>query len=101
MISVNDELITILNSLYPASSFANGKEARIATFFYASGQSTDAIDIATPTTFTEVDVNAAAGGVVSVIQGVNLPNSLTPTFTLSVTRGQRNFIITNGAWVAN
>lgn len=101
MVSVNDELITILNSLYPASSFANGKEARIATFFYASGQSTDAIDIATPTTFTEVDVNAAAGGVVSVIQGVNLPNSLTPTFTLSVTRGQRNFIITNGAWVAN
>ena len=47
MVSVNDELITILNGLYPATTFANGKVARIATFFYASGQSTDAIDIAT------------------------------------------------------
>ena len=101
MVSINDELITILNGLYPATTFANGKEARIATFFYASGQSTDPIDIATPTTTTEVDVNAAAGGTVSVIQGISLPNSLTPTFTLSVTRGQRNFIIANGAWVAN
>ena len=101
MVSVNDELITILNGLYPATTFANGKVARIATFFYASGQSTDAIDIATPTTTTEVDVNAAAGGTVSVLQGISLPNSLTPTFTLSVTRGQRNFIITNGVWVAN
>ena len=91
----------ILNGLYPATTFANGKVARIATFFYASGQSTDPIDIATPTTTTEVDVNAAAGGTVSVLQGINLPNSLTPTFTLSVTRGQRNFIITNGVWVAN
>ncbi|MDA9938529.1 hypothetical protein N9C48_00295 [bacterium] len=101
MVSINDELITILNGLYPATTFANGKVARIATFFYASGQSTDPIDIATPTTTTEVDVNAAAGGTVSVLQGINLPNSLTPTFTLSVTRGQRNFIITNGVWVAN
>lgn len=101
MVSVNDELITILNGLYPATTFANGKVARIATFFYASGQATDAIDIATPTTTTEVDVNAAAGGTVSVLQGISLPNSLTPTFTLSVTRGQRNFIITNGVWVAN
>lgn len=100
MVSINDEIIAILQSLYPATTFANGKEARIATTSYA-GQSTDPIDIATPTTTTEVDVNAAAGGVVSVIQGISLPNSLTPTFTLSVTRGQRNFIITNGAWVAN
>jgi hypothetical protein len=86
--------------LYPATTFANGKEARIATTSYA-GQATDPIDIATPTTITEVNVNAAAGGVVSVIQGISLPNSLTPTFTLSVTRGTRNFIITNGAWTAN
>ena len=100
MVSINDEIIAILQSLYPATTFANGKEARIATTSYA-GQSTDPIDIATPTTTTEVDVNAAAGGVVSVIQGISLPNSLTPTFTLSVTRGQRNFIITNGALVAN
>jgi hypothetical protein len=100
MVSINDEIITILQSLYPATTFANGKEARIATTSYA-GQSTDPIDIGTPTTTTEVDVNAAAGGVVSVIQGISLPNSLTPTFTLSVIRGQRNFIITNGAWTAN
>ena len=100
MVSINDEIITILNSLYPSSTFANGKVARIATTNY-TGQTTDPIDIATPTTTTEVDVNAAAGGTVSVLQGISLPNSLTPTFTLSVTRGQRNFIITNGAWVAN
>tara|TARA_R110001592_G_scaffold1919_5_gene11904 strand:+ start:10389 stop:12215 length:1827 start_codon:yes stop_codon:yes gene_type:complete len=100
MVSIDDEIITILNSLYPSSTFANGKVARIATTNY-TGQTTDPIDIATPTTTTEVDVNAAAGGTVSVLQGISLPNSLTPTFTLSVTRGQRNFIITNGAWVAN
>ena len=100
MLSVNDGIIAILQSLYPATTFANGKEARIATTSYA-GQATDPIDIATPTTITEVNVNAAAGGVVSVIQGISLPNSLTPTFTLSVTRGTRNFIITNGAWTAN
>ena len=97
----NDRLIDYLNTLYPATTFAEGKKSRVACYYYGS-QSTDPIDIASNSTTTTVDVNAAAGGTVSVLQGVNLPNSLTPTFTLQITRETRYFIINNlGNWIVN
>jgi len=96
--SVNDRIIDFLNVLYPATTFANGKQARIACTNYGQ-QQTDPIDIATPTTVTTVEVDASAGGSVSVIQGINLPNSLTPAFNLDIVREIRVFEIINGAWV--
>ncbi len=97
----NDRLIDYLNTLYPATTFAEGKKSRVACYYYGS-QSTDPIDIATNSTTTTVDVTAAAGGTVSVLQGINLPNSLTPTFTLQITRETRYFIINNlGNWIVN
>lgn len=98
---VNDRLIDYLDDLYPSSTFAQGKKARIACFYYGD-QQTDPIDIASGTTDTSVDVVAAAGGNVSVLQGINLPNSLTPSFTLTITRETRYFIINAlGNWIVN
>ncbi|MEK9804718.1 MAG: hypothetical protein VW551_00295 [Euryarchaeota archaeon] len=97
----NDRLIDYLNDLYPPSVFAEGKKARVACYYYGN-QSTDPIDVATNSSTTTVEVNAAAGGTVSVLQGINLPNSLTPTFTLSITRETRYFIVNNlGNWIVN
>jgi hypothetical protein len=97
----NDRLIDYLNDLYPPSAFAEGKKARVACYYYGN-QSTDPIDVATNSSTTTVEVNAAAGGTVSVLQGINLPNSLTPSFTLSITRETRYFIINNlGNWIVN
>ena len=97
--SPNDRIIDILNVAYPPSTFAQGKAARVICTDYDATQSTDAIDIATASSTTEVEVNAAAGGTVSVIQGINLPNSLTPNFTLDITREIRFFVINAlGAW---
>jgi len=91
--SPNDRIIDILNTAYPPSTFAQGKAARVICTDYDAVQSTDPIDIATASSTTEVDVNAAAGGTVSVIQGINLPNSLQPTFTLTINREIRFFVI--------
>lgn len=95
--SVNDRIIDFLDVLYPPTQFANGKQARIACTNYGQ-QQTDPIDIATPTTTSTVEVNATAGGTVSVLQGINLPNSLTPNFNLDIVREIRVFEITNGVW---
>ena len=91
--SPNDRIIDVLDVVYPATTFAQGKKARIVCTNYDATQSTDAIDIATASSTTEVEVNAAAGGTVSVIQGINLPNSLQPNFTLNINREIRFFVI--------
>jgi hypothetical protein len=97
--SPNDRIIDILNVAYPPSTFAQGKAARVICTDYDATQSTDPIDVATASSTTEVEVNAAAGGTVSVIQGINLPNSLIPQFTLDITREIRFFVINAlGAW---
>lgn len=97
--SPNDRIIDILEIAYPANTFAQGKSARVICTNYDATQTTDPIDVASASTTTEVDVNAAAGGTVSVIQGINLPNSLTPQFTLDITREIRFFVINSlGAW---
>ena len=100
--SPNDRIIDILNTTYPPSTFTQGKAARIICTDYDAAQSTDPIDIATASSTTEVEVNAAAGGTVSVIQGINLPNSLQPQFTLNISREIRFFVINSlGAWVVD
>lgn len=91
--SPNDRIISILNTAYPPSTFAQGKAARVICTDYDATQSTDPIDVATASSTTEVEVNAAAGGTVSVIQGINLPNSLQPNFTLTINREIRFFVI--------
>ena len=97
--SPNDRIIDVLNATYPASTFAQGKPARIVCTNYDATQSTDPIDIASASSTTEVEVDAAAGGTVSVIQGINLPNNLQPEFTLTVSREVRFFVINSlGAW---
>ena len=97
--SPNDRIIDVLNATYPASTFAQGKPARIVCTNYNATQSTDPIDIASASSTTEVEVDAAAGGTVSVIQGINLPNNLQPEFTLTVSREVRFFVINSlGAW---
>ena len=97
--SPNDRIISILNTAYPPSTFAQGKSARVICTDYDATQSTDPIDVATASSTTEVEVNAAAGGTVSVIQGINLPNSLQPNFTLTINREIRFFVInTLGNW---
>lgn len=92
--SPNDRIIDVLDVVYPASdSNATGKKARIVCTNYDAIQSTDAIDVATASSTTEVSVNAAAGGTVSVLTGINLPNSLQPNFTLNINREIRFFVI--------
>ena len=91
--SPNDRIIDILDITYPATVFAQGKKARVICTDSDSVQSTDPIDIATASSTTEVEVNAAAGGTVSVIQGINLPNNLQPEFTLTISREIRFFVI--------
>lgn len=91
--SPNDRIIDILEITYPGSTFAQGKSARVVCTNYDTTQTTNPIDIASNSSTTEVDVNAAAGGTVSVIQGINLPNSLIPEFTLNITREIRFFVI--------
>ena len=100
--SPNDRIIDILNTTYPPSTFTQGKAARVICTDYDAAQSTNPIDIATASSTTEVEVNAAAGGTVSVIQGINLPNSLQPQFTLNISREIRFFVINSlGAWVVD
>jgi hypothetical protein len=98
----NDRLIDLLNQLYPPTAFAYQKEARIACYYYGP-QQTDAIDIAAATPAPQtVEVNTTAGGQANVITGINLPNSLTPAFTLNITRETtpRYFIINAlGNWI--
>jgi len=97
--SPNDRIIDVLNATYPPSTFAQGKAARIVCTDYDATQTTDPIDVASASSTTEVEVNAAAGGTVSVIQGINLPNSLIPEFTLNISREVRFFVINAlGAW---
>ena len=97
--SPNDRIIDVLNATYPPSTFAQGKAARIVCTDYDATQTTDPIDVASASSTTEVEVNAAAGGTVSVIQGINLPNSLIPQFTLNISREIRFFVINAlGAW---
>jgi hypothetical protein len=96
--SPNDRIIDVLNATYAPSTFAQGKKARVVCTSYGS-QQTDPIDIATASSTTEVEVNAAAGGTVSVIQGISLPNNLTPQFNLTIGREIRFFVINSlGAW---
>lgn len=100
--STNDNLITLLEELYPASQAANGKEARIACTFYGT-QTSDPINVAgsTNTTTVEVEPVGGVGDPVSVLQGINLPTSLSTTLTLSVSRETRAFIISNGSWIVD
>lgn len=101
-VSVNDRIIDILNVAYPPSVFAQGKQARVICTNYNATQSTDAINVAAASSTTEVEVNAAAGGTVSVIQGINLPNSLQPNFGLIIDREVRVFAIDSlGNWVVS
>ena len=100
--STNDNLVLLLEELYPASQEANGKEARIACTFYGT-QTSDPINVAGSTNTTTVDVEpvGGVGDPVSVLQGINLPTSLTTTVTLSVSRETRAFIISNGSWIVD
>jgi hypothetical protein len=97
--SPTDRIIDVLNATYPPSTFAQGKAARIVCTNYNATQTTDPIDVASSSSTTEVEVQAAVGGTVSVIQGINLPNSLIPEFTLNISREVRFFVINAvGAW---
>jgi len=101
-ISPNDRIIDVLNATYPPSTFAQGKAARVICTDYNATQTTDPIDVASSSSTTEVEVNAAAGGTVSVIQGINLPNSLIPEFTLEINREVRFFVINAlGEWIVD
>jgi hypothetical protein len=95
--TVNNNIIPLLEQLYPASVFANGKQARILTFYYEE-QSVTGINIAGSSNKTFVSVNAAAGGTVNVLQDVGLPTNATGTYTPTVTREVRVYEINNGAW---
>lgn len=100
--STNDNLILLLEELYPASQAANGKEARIACTFYGT-QTSDPINVAGSTVVSTVEVEpvGGTGDPVTVVQGVTLPTGLTTSVTLSVSRETRAFIISNGAWIVD
>lgn len=101
----NDRLIELLDDLYPSTAFAVGKEARVACYYYGT-QQTDPIDIAGANDFSistvEVEPVGGVGSPVTVMQGINLPNTLTPEFNLQITRLTRRYIINSlGSWVDN
>lgn len=100
--TTNDQLILLLNELYPASQDINGKEARIACTFYGT-QTSDPINVAGSTTVTTVEVEppGGAGSPITVVQGITLPTALTTSVTLSVTRETRAFIVDNGLWTVD
>lgn len=100
--TTNDQLILLLNELYPPSQAANGKTARIACTFYGT-QSSDPINVAGSTTVTTVEVEpvGGVGAPISVVQGITLPTALTTSVTLSVSRETRAFIVDNGLWIVD
>ena len=93
----NAQLISLLDQLYPPSTFVNGKEARIATFWYEP-QPVTGIDVDAQSTKSTVAVNATAGGSVTVLQDVGLPSNLTGAIAPVVQREVRIFEIALGAW---
>jgi hypothetical protein len=97
---VNSELLSLLEELYPASTLANGKQANIATFWYGT-QTIGNIDVDSSTSTSEVLVESSAGGSVSVIQDISLPNDLSATFSPTVQRQVRKYIISSGVWIVN
>jgi len=89
---VNNELISLLEQLYPATPFADGKQARIlATYYQDQVVSGINIDAASTKSFTNVE--AAGGGTVTVLQDVGLPSSASGTFTPTVQREIRTYEI--------
>lgn len=95
---INAELISLLTQLYPPSTFRNGKEARLAIFWY-DPQTLTGIDVLNnSTTNDKVTVQSVAGPNVEVLQSVGLPNNLTAEFTPTVQRDVRVFDIASGAW---
>jgi len=99
---VNAEMLTLLEELYPASAFRNGKEARIATFWYGI-QTTDEVDLDSllePGSKTFTLVQASGGGIASVLQDINLP-LLETQFQPQLQRQVRRYIISGGVWTVN
>jgi len=95
---VNAELINILNTTYPPSTFGNGKEARIPIFWYNT-QTVSGIDVAGNTTTPTTSVMSfPSGTAVTVLQSVGLPNNLSATFDPTVQRDVRIFEIASGVW---
>jgi len=94
---VNISIIPLLDQLYPPSNFANGKQARILTFYYAQ-QTVSGIDVAGSSNKSFVEVDAVAGGTVNVLQDVGLPSNATGTYTPTVQRQVRVYEIINGEW---
>lgn len=95
--TVNNNVIPLLEQLYPASTFANGKQARILTFYYAQ-QTVTGINIDAASSKSFVSVEASAGGSVNVLQDVGLPTNASGSYTPTVQRQVRVYEIINGAW---
>jgi hypothetical protein len=95
----NERIEAYLEQVFPATTTINGKTANVITFYYED-QLVENIDVAANSNkvFEEVEVNAAAGGTVTVLEDIGLPNNLTGTYTPTVTRETRTFEIVGGAW---
>lgn len=93
----DDRITAYLDTLFPATTASNGKEARIVTFYY-DDQTITGINVAGNSIKEFAEVNAAAGGTVTVLEDVGLPSDLSSSYTPTVNREIRVYEIASGAW---
>ena len=104
----NSDVRNIVESLYPASTLANGKIARVHCTSYASSTISGInINVSTSPNATGVlqkstiSVDSAGTQNESVIQDIAFINPASGTVALNPSRYTMTFTITAGAWVWN
>jgi len=105
MVSVDAEIISILNFLYPAVQKINGTQARIATVSYTGSVSgavvtvTQQPDTSGAVVISKIAVDSAGTQNESVVQDVAQGlGTLSGVVGLSVVRGQRTYYVNAGSW---
>lgn len=94
-VDINAEIISVLEFMYPASTSANGKVAKLHTFQFTGTSATIDVASATNKSFIAVDSNGTQNE--SVVQDVNFDAAL-GTVDISVTRINKTFQIVGGVW---
>ena len=104
---IND-VKAVIQSLYPASSIDNGKQAKIHTTSYASatvsginisvGASPDATKVLQK---SSIDVDEDGTQNQTVVQDIEATNTASGTVSLTPTRNTMTFTITGGVWTHN